>query len=335
MTTIPNISVDCHRPAVNFTVHKNAAPVTLLFLFGVSGNAIALTALCCSAKTHKWRPFYRFVCGLAISDGGGILVSYPFALSRYISNFTYEFSPDLCAFLGFVFMFTLMSSAMIVCCMSFDRFFATFFPYLYNSTTKQRRTNIILGIVWILSGFLSSLHLFGLGSSKAMYPGSWCFLNFIHVRPDCPEERLNMIYSYIYATTGVIIVLLTISVNTLVVFFFVRNIFVRTTRSQRDLHVIVFLLVIVVVFTSCWAPLMVKILQHASGAVTGEGDTELNLLRMGVFNSVLDPWVYILFRKEFLLFVLRALETVTRRKFKLTKKLSGDCAARVASLNRN
>ncbi|XP_056002660.1 prostaglandin E2 receptor EP4 subtype-like isoform X2 [Ostrea edulis] len=266
-------------------IYENAAPVTLLFVFGVVGNCIALSVLCCSAKTHKWRPFYRFVCGLAISDGGGILASYPFAMYRYISKFQYDFPEPLCE--------------------------------------KELRTNITLGSVWCLSGILSSLHLYGLGSSKNIYPGSWCFLNFIDLEPWKPKATQNIIYSFIYAITGVIVVLLTIIINTAVIFFFVRN-NARGKKSHRhDLHVIVFLLVIVTVFTSCWAPLMVNILQHASGSIHGEGPTELNFVRMAVMNSVVDPWIYILFRKEVLLLVITALERLTGRQFHMKRGLMG------------
>lgn len=281
-------------------IYENAAPVTLLFVFGVVGNCIALSVLCCSAKTHKWRPFYRFVCGLAISDGGGILASYPFAMYRYISKFQYDFPEPLCEYVGFVFMFTLMSSALIVCCMSFDRFFATFYPFLYNSPRKELRTNITLGSVWCLSGILSSLHLYGLGSSKNIYPGSWCFLNFIDLEPWKPKATQNIIYSFIYAITGVIVVLLTIIINTAVIFFFVRN-NARGKKSHRhDLHVIVFLLVIVTVFTSCWAPLMVRHVACQSKCsdtlsirdISGESDDNFfslskSLNNIGVYTGVL------------------------------------------------
>lgn len=156
-------------------------------------------------------------------------------------------------------MFTLMSSAMIVCCMSFDRFFATFYPFLYNSPTKGLRTNIILAVVWCLSGILSSLHLYGLGSSKNIYPGSWCFLNFIELNSTYPNYRENTIYSYIYASVGVLVVLMTLVINMAVVSFFVRNRLTKKRASKkRDIHVIAFLIVIVTVFTSCWAPLMVR-----------------------------------------------------------------------------
>jgi prostaglandin E receptor 4 len=236
-------------------VYENIAPVTLLFFFGVVGNAVALCVLCCSSKTHKWRPFYRLVCGLAISDGGGILASYPFAEYRYISNFEYTFPKPLCDYLGFVFMFTLMSSAMIVCCMSFDRFFAIFYPFLYNTSTKNRRAMVMLGSVWTMSGIISSLHIYGLGSSRNYYPGSWCFLDFIDM-----SSTANVVYSYIYATSGAVVVILTIVINCLVILFFIKNKLSKSVvkNNRNDLPIVLFLLMIVTVFTSCWAPLMVR-----------------------------------------------------------------------------
>eukprot|EP00105_Crassostrea_gigas_P041100 XP_019925248.1 PREDICTED: thromboxane A2 receptor-like [Crassostrea gigas] len=311
------------------SVYENAGPVTILFILGALGNAVAVGVLCCNVKTHKWRPFHRF---LFLMEEGS------FAEYRYISEFKVDFSKPVCDYVGFVFMFTLMSSAMIVCCMSLDRFFATFYPFQYNSPSKGFRTNVILAIVWCLSGILSSLHLYGLGSSRTFYPGSWCFLNFIDVNSNNSQATQNIIYSYIYALTGLAVLLLMVGANTAVVLYFLRNrcILKKSTKSTRDLQIIIFLLIIVVVFTSLWSPLMIIIIQHASGVVRGDGETELVLLRMGVTNSVLDPWIYIFFRKEILILLLRAVEMVTRRKLSILQKLSpnrGVCDQRT-SFNR-
>ena len=48
----------------------------------------------------------------------------------------------------------------------------------------------------------------------------------------------------------------------------------------------------------------VNIFQHAAFAVTGQGKTELLFLRMAVTNSVIDPWIYILFRKEVMIMLV-------------------------------
>eukprot|EP00105_Crassostrea_gigas_P029855 XP_011451921.1 PREDICTED: prostaglandin E2 receptor EP4 subtype [Crassostrea gigas] len=296
-TSRPHTSTPILTPTAIPSV-QDSVPVILLFLFGVFGNLAALIVLCFRSKIHEWRPFYRFVLGLAITDGGGLLISIPISEYQYLSRFKDQLPRPVCEYLAFIYMFTLLSSAMIVCCMSVDRFLATFFPLYYNSTTKGRRANITLTLLWITSALLCILHVFGLGSAKIFYPGSWCFLNFIDT-----EDTGNAVYAYMYAITGVLIVTLTLLLNLTVIVYFIykrltRNFSASPTQSWCDVHVIVFLISIVTVFTSCWSPLIVNILQHVSGATSGVGETELLLVRLSITNSVIDPWIYILFRKE-------------------------------------
>lgn len=246
----------------NSTEHhmwEPAAPAALQFAFGVIGNAIALVVLNLSSKKHKWRPFYRLVCGLALTDGGGVLLVYPTVMIRYASDFTYEFPKELCDYSSFIYTFTLMSSAMIICAMSFDRFFAILYPFIYNSGNKGLRANLTLATIWITGLLLSTLHLMGLGSSYNYYPKSWCFLNFIG---GTTKDRIN---AYIYSVFGLLILISTICINISVILTVCRNMKrIKNMSSRRrmmsDVYIIVFLLVIVIVFTACWAPLMVSMI---------------------------------------------------------------------------
>jgi hypothetical protein len=210
-----------------------------------------------SRKRHKWKPFYRLVAGLALTDGGGILLVYPTVMIRYASDFTYEFSKPLCDYGSFVFTFMLLSSAMIVCAMSFDRFMAILYPFKYNLIGKKYRANITLLVVWLVGTLVSSLHLMGLGSSFNYYPGSWCFLNFIGI------SILDRVNSYIYSIFGLIILFMIFFFNILVIVSLCKNfrtdsIISKSHRKKTDIFNVVLLLVIVTVFTICWTPLMVK-----------------------------------------------------------------------------
>ncbi|XP_061166021.1 prostaglandin E2 receptor EP4 subtype-like [Saccostrea echinata] len=312
----PNPSTTENPGSTEIPSIRDSVPVILLFIFGVFGNLAALLTLCSRSNSHEWRPFYRFVCGLAVTDGGGILISIPISEYQYLSRFKDPLSTPLCDYLAFVYMFTLMSSAMIVCCMSADRFIATYFPLLYNSPTKGRRANITLALLWVSSAILCSLHVFGLGSAKIFYPGSWCFLNFIDT--DVPK---NEVYTYIYAIVGVLAVIMTIILNFAVIAYFAYKTFRRKSSKSsfqgwREVHVIIFLLTIVTVLTSCWFPLMVNMLQHASKTISGEGETELLLVRLSLTNSVIDPWIYILFRREIALLAVNC----TTKVYKRTKR---------------
>jgi prostaglandin E receptor 4 len=232
----------------------NAVPVILLFVFGVCGNFIALTILSLTSDSHKWKPFYRFVFGLAVTDGGGLLLALPVSLSIHTSKIQRELSPALCDYQMFMIMFTLMSSAMIVCGMSFDRFYATLYPFQYNGPHTKIRTNILLAVIWGLSAIISSLPLFGFGSSRKFYPDMWCFLNFIETHIES-----NRTYAVIYATIGVITALVTwaFSIEIIGYYLYKRHSRESTWSGWKDLDIVIFLVTVVVLFTSCWFPLMV------------------------------------------------------------------------------
>lgn len=158
-------------------------PVLMLCLLGVIGNSIAVTIVCCTARSHRWRPFHRYVCGLALTDGIGVMLALPFAIHRYTTNFQFTYSYTVCSYMSVVQMFTIIASAMIVCLMSIDRFMALICPYVYKSVKKGRHSTVTLACIWGVCAFLSSGHLMAGRSSRLFYPDSWCFVNFVSDNP--------------------------------------------------------------------------------------------------------------------------------------------------------
>ncbi|XP_061183478.1 prostaglandin E2 receptor EP4 subtype-like [Saccostrea echinata] len=192
---------------VSGMVWESAVPPSLQFAFGVTGNITALLILVCSSTTHKWQTFYKLVAGLALTDGGGILLMYPPILARYATDFTFHFPKNLCAYNSFLTPFTILSSALIVCAMSIDRFMAVYFPfyYMYNVEKGDRKRAVFaLLFIWTSGALISSLHLMGLGSVYYFYPGSWCFLNFVS---DDTFERVN---ASIYSGLGLLALFVTV-----------------------------------------------------------------------------------------------------------------------------
>lgn len=287
---------------------ESTIPPVLQFLFGVTGNIIAFIVLFSSRKKHKWKPFYRLVAGLALTDGGGISLIYPTVLVRYASNFTYDFPKPLCNYSSFMFIFLLTSSAMIVCAMSFDRFMAILYPLRYNTGRKKYRANITLALIWITAAFVSSLPLMGLGSNILYYPGSWCFLNFVGTST---VDRIN---SFIYSLLGLMILFSTIFFNGSVVFSLcknqIKNKVSPKTRKRSDIFNAIFLLVLVSVFAACWAPLMVVIFGNATKLIFEDDSVDLLAVRLSITNSIVDPWIYILLRREHLIAITRKFENM-------------------------
>ncbi|XP_062579518.1 prostaglandin E2 receptor EP4 subtype-like [Saccostrea cucullata] len=275
-------------------VSESIVPPVLQCSFGILGNLTAIVLLCVSSRRHKWKPFHRFVCGLAVTDLCGIAFVYPAVIVRYASGFTYDYPKELCEFVSFVFSFSFMSSALIVSGMSLDRFLAIVYPHLYRNSPK-RRTNAILFAIWLFTAIISSLNLMGLGSVKNFYPGSWCFINFASTGF---LERLN---TYIYSVVGFIVMAGTAFLNIAVVVTVCRRPKVSkdTPKGKRnEIFVIIFLFSIVTLFSICWIPLMVRMLINASSSNPRNGPEELLAVRMTITNAIIDPWIYIILRKE-------------------------------------
>ncbi|XP_052689353.1 prostaglandin E2 receptor EP4 subtype-like [Crassostrea angulata] len=299
-----------------YNVWESVMPPVLQFAWGVGGNLIALIVLVKTVKSHKWRPFYRFVGGLALTDGGGILLVYPTVMVRYATDFTYDYPETLCNYSSFIFSLLFTSSAMIVCAMSFDRFLAIVYPLKYNHISqKRRRANITLISIWLVGALISSLQLMGLGESFNYYPGSWCFLKFVS------KLTMNRVSSYIFSLFGLSILLTTISLNLIVIVTVCRgmnsvnNKQTARRRKKNDFIIIIFLIIVVSVFGVTWAPLMFTMLGHAGKWIHGNGARELLVLRFAVTNAMIDPWIYILLRKETFIAIKRHYKGLCKNLF--------------------
>ncbi|XP_062566606.1 prostaglandin E2 receptor EP4 subtype-like, partial [Saccostrea cucullata] len=291
-----------HSNKTEETISESIIPPTLQYLFGVLGNIMAIFLLCKTSSKHKWKPFYRLVCCLAITDFCEIGFVYPAVMVRYISRFTFIFPKQLCEYCSFWFSFCFMSSALIVTAMSLDRFIAVRFPISYQAS-QRKRMNILLAVIWILSGTVSSLNLMGVGSVKNFYPGSWCFIDFAN---NGQMERLN---TFIYSIIEFAILSSTVVLNVAVVYSICRKPrFTASNKSRKkkgDVFIVVFLFAIVTLFSICWVPLMVRMLINASTGNPKNGPDERLAVRMTVSNAIVDPWVYIILRKENLVKISR------------------------------
>lgn len=128
-----------NRSNISASVWESPVPPVLQFVFGVLGNFMALLILVCNSPSHRWHPFYKLVAGLALTDGGGILLLYPPILTRYATNFTFNLGSFLCGYTSFLASFTILSSALIVCAMSIDRCVAVYRPFYYKSEYGRRQ----------------------------------------------------------------------------------------------------------------------------------------------------------------------------------------------------
>lgn len=234
-------------------------PPVLLCILGVAGNAIAVAVVCSAVKSDQWQPFYRFVCGLALTDGLGVMLAVPFAIHRYATDFEYNYSQTVCDYMAVVQMFTIIASAMIVCTMSLERFMAIVFPYVYKSIQKGSRSLVMLVCVWVLSAFLSSGHLMAGRHSRLFYPDSWCFVNFVS------DNSTDLVFSFLYALTGLFLLITTFVTNVILVVVMIKKKCSKSsslTADRHGTHIILFLFSVVLLFSICILPILVSIYEN-------------------------------------------------------------------------
>uniref|UniRef100_A0A8C8RQ95 Thromboxane A2 receptor n=1 Tax=Pelusios castaneus TaxID=367368 RepID=A0A8C8RQ95_9SAUR len=279
---------------------------------GLASNLFALCVLVSSSKKMHSRArssFLIFLCGLVVTDFMGLLVTSCIIISYHFTKFNWiQVDPGchLCNFLGVCMIFFGQCPLLLGATMAGERFFGINRPFSRSTSMSKRRAWFMVGTVWAFSFFLGLLPILGLGEYTLQYPGSWCFLTLLH-------DAKNIVFCLLYALLGTLSVALSFLFNTGSVVTLCRVYHDREAVQRRrdsEVEMMVQLVGIMVIATVCWLPLLIFIIQMVvQGPQSGTQprqipqSTEDNLLiylRMVTWNQILDPWVYILFRRAVL-----------------------------------
>ncbi|XP_061193422.1 prostaglandin E2 receptor EP4 subtype-like [Saccostrea echinata] len=270
--------------------------IIVMFILALMFNISALVMIIRSSKSHRWSAFYRLMVSLNITDLFGSITCFPVLLATYANNVEWQGGQQLCNYTGYMISFVVLSSAAIVGTMSLERFIGVWFPFFYNNpTAKERRTNILLGTVWVTVAFISLLPIIGFGEYVLQYPGTWCFYNFR------AQNLADKIYAYMYSVFWILTILFTIIFN--LVKLVLRRIRAQDKKKQYDkanrneIYSIILLIIIVIVTATCGIPMAIRAIVNESGSMK-DNSADLHASRMATFNLVLDPLVYIFFRRE-------------------------------------
>ncbi|VDI51124.1 prostaglandin E receptor 4 [Mytilus galloprovincialis] len=301
-TSIPDLK-DTNLTVKSFLAKPSPVPSAVTFTLGVTGNIIAIFFLFKASKSHKWNVFYRFVTALAMTDLFGILTTSPVAFAVYDNDLVWVGGQPLCHYLSFMLTFAGVATVVFVGAMALDRYLAITFPFKYSQWNKDTIVNIIIIAIWIGSVFVACLPLMGLGHNIKQFPGTWCFFNFFGTTVE------DQIFSYFYASIGLGVILMTAILNILVIVALTHgkrsharrgSISSKSARARTDIYITVFLVAIFATFAICWTPFMIRIIINSTGVIKIDRRTDLITLRLATLNQILDPWVYILFRREVL-----------------------------------
>ncbi|XP_061457021.1 thromboxane A2 receptor [Rhineura floridana] len=294
--------------------HVTASPwfSTVFGLIGLCSNLFAFCVLVNSSRQMHSRSrssFLVFLCGLVVTDFMGLLVTFSIVVPYHFIRFNWRHVDPgchLCSFMGVAMVFFGQCPLLLGATMAGERFLGINRPFARSISMSKRRAWTLVGLVWALGFFIGLLPMFGLGEYTLQYPNSWCFLTLLH-------DPRNVAFCLIFALLGLSCVALSFLLNTVSVVTLCRVYHDSDSVQRRrdsEVEMMVQLMIIMVIASVCWLPLLIFIVQTAiqeppSNVAANQipQETENLLLmyvRFATWNQILDPWAYILFRRAVL-----------------------------------
>lgn len=306
----------------NTTTPARGAPTVpvIMFIFGVAGNVIAIVVLRISRKEQKETTFYTLVCGLAVTDLLGTLLASPVTIATYMKG-SWPGGPPLCQYSGFILLFFFVVQLSIVFTMSVERYLAINHAYFYNEYVNQRLAALALLAIYMCNMVFCALPSVGLGQVTLQESKTWCFIDWKN------NQTSVAAFNLMYAGVNSVIVLATVVCNVMVcgALILMHKRFIRRTslgtdprriaelRRRRsfgrlagaEIQMVILLIATSAVVLICSIPLVWRIfanqLSRNNTTASLGFNPDLLAIRMAAVNPILDPWIYILFRKTVVL----------------------------------
>ncbi|XP_004584879.2 prostaglandin D2 receptor [Ochotona princeps] len=309
---------------------------SVLFSAGLLGNLVALGLLARSGlgscqprqsrSSRQLRPapsvFYVLVCGLTVTDLLGKCLVSPVVLIAYAQNRSLwgllpASGDSLCQAFAFLMSFFGLASTLQLLAMALECWLSLGRPFFYQRHITVRRGVLVAPVVSTFCLAFCSLPFVGFGSFVQYCPGTWCFIQMVH------DDRSPAVlgYSMLYCSLMALLVLATVLCN----LGAMHNLYTMHRRLRRqprcisreraepgdgsrgaarsphpleELDHLLLLALMTVLFTVCSLPLI----YHAYASILNAPDRsshdadELQALRFLSVISIVDPWIFIIFR---------------------------------------
>ncbi|KAL7396234.1 hypothetical protein ABVT39_002693 [Epinephelus coioides] len=263
---------------------------------GLTSNLIAFVALLKSFRRVHSRSrsfFLVFLGGLVVTDFMGLLVTGSIVISFHVTRFNWrDLDPNchFCNFMGMSMVFYGLCPLLLGATMAVERFIGINCPFAHSTSMPKCRTVTMVLMVWLIAGCIALLPLTGVGSYHMQMPGSWCFFNI-------SSEGYNMVFSLLFSLVGLTCIAVSFLLNTVSVVTLIKVCCGKGgTQRRRDheVEMMVQLILIMVIASICWCPLLIYILMSVVTADPVRDDIILFYIRMATCNQIFDPWIYIM-----------------------------------------
>nr|XP_055036733.1 odorant receptor 131-2-like [Misgurnus anguillicaudatus] len=136
-------------------IHTRNSLAVLIPLFFIFVNCVMLFALRSKSVFYE-TPRYILFGHMLINDS--VLLSFT-AIMYILASIPIEITKALCALFVFISHCTFRNSPLTLAVMSLERYVAICFPLRHCNIATPRRTNIILGFIWILSSLTIAIDI--------------------------------------------------------------------------------------------------------------------------------------------------------------------------------
>ncbi|NWI56621.1 PD2R protein, partial [Calyptomena viridis] len=225
----------------------------------------------------------------------------------------------LCQLFAFLMAFFGLAPTLLLLAMALECWLSLGHPYFYRRHIT-RRLGVTLGPAAAgLCALFCALPLLGFGVPMQYCPGTWCF---IRMAGGGPRE---LVFPVLYASLMGLLVLAIGACNV----SSMRHLYGMARRQPRrgppaaaaprmeELDHLILLGLMTVLFTICSLPLIIRAYLGAFADDFNE-NADLGALRFLSVNSIVDPWVFIIFRTSvFRTFVRRVCRRLNSRKASL------------------
>ncbi|KAE8586616.1 hypothetical protein XENTR_v10021715 [Xenopus tropicalis] len=198
----------------------------MMFSLGVLGNLIALVLL-----EHRRRGirgkislFHILATGLVITDLMGTCMLSPVVLSAYSSNLTLKALGGsdnfiVCHYFAFAMTFFSLATMLVLFAMALERAMAIGHPYFYEKFISKRCGLVMFPVIYSFCIFFCLFPAMGAGEYIQYCPGTWCFIN---MRGQHIDGSTSNVYSTLYATLLLIVIIAVLTCNFIVIISLVR-----------------------------------------------------------------------------------------------------------------
>ncbi|XP_075049386.1 prostaglandin E2 receptor EP2 subtype [Mixophyes fleayi] len=313
-----NLTSESCRDIKHLSPDLSPAISAVMFSAGVLGNLIALVLLERRRRESRGHisMFFILVTGLVITDLLGTCMISPVVLTSYAKGLTL-FELNLCKYFAFTMTFFSLTTMMVLFAMALERAMAIGHPYFYEKFIKKRCGVITFPVIYCFCMFFCLLPVMGLGEYIQYCPGTWCFIN---MRGQKVDGYISYVYSTLYATLLLILIIAVLTCNLIVIVSLIRmhkrqktrrvgslttNKRERISMSEEIDHLIL-LSIMTIAFIICSVPFTVQAYLNQVKGDRGEDKMDLLALRFLSVNSIIDPWIFTILRPS----VLRLMRSV-------------------------